>query len=609
MRMRTSLAFLAASVAVIGAPLVSGSYHPSPPSQPNLQVSAIVFSPSAPEEGESVRIDATVVNAGNADAGAFRIDFLVNGTLVGNVEVTALAAGQSAERNVTWGAVLGSFAVVIQADGGSQVPESVEDDNSRSGSVTVRPTTAPDLTVTRIAFVGPAVEGDNVSFVATVKNVGNRGANDVRVRFDVDGVEFSSATVPSLGAGNETTVDATWRATLGAVRVSVGADPDDAIPEKNEDNNTRSEGLLVIPRNSLPDLAPAALDFGGLPLNDGDLVRVRITVVNRGGGEVDGEFETRILLDDETVSLNGTVTRGAPLSLDVDWNATVGNHTIAVIVDPDGKVREGNESDNRREQALRVLAAGQRPDIAVKEVRLPPGLFSGDDAVVTAVIENKGNAPAEGIGILFDLQLPGLVVDKLTPDAVLARLEAGAAAEVPFTLANVGVGARLAVISDPGAAVRESNETNNALTVDLGVRNPPADLTPQEIVVNPALPKAGDAVILTVKVANLGRGPASQAEVRFLVDNVPLGTVTVPEIAMGQTVDAQSPAWTAAPGNHVVTVKVNEARSVNETDHSNNEKSSAFLVTATTPPKPTPGPELAASAMAAAAVALLRRKL
>jgi hypothetical protein len=108
----------------------------------------------------------------------------------------------------------------------------------------------PDLSVTAIALSPERVfGGDLVTFSATVANTGAGDAASVRVRFLVDGVAVGQdRTIAHLATGATTTVtSAPWLAKrqTGRHTIEVRVDPDRAITEASETNNTATRTFFV----------------------------------------------------------------------------------------------------------------------------------------------------------------------------------------------------------------------------------------------------------------------------------------------------------------------------------------------------------------------------
>jgi|GEM_PF-5106069 len=103
------------------------------------------------------------------------------------------------------------------------------------------------------------VEGDSVTMTATVSNTGQKDVNNITVRFydgspSKDGKQIIEKTI-SLKANEDTGVTISWIATYthklgvgGIHRIFVKVDPDDIIPESDEDNNEVFSVIVVQPK-------------------------------------------------------------------------------------------------------------------------------------------------------------------------------------------------------------------------------------------------------------------------------------------------------------------------------------------------------------------------
>ena len=119
------------------------------------------------------------------------------------------------------------------------------------------PQPLPDLVVgpSEIGFdpVGPVLFGTPVTITATVRNVGDMNASQVRVRaYDGQppgapqiGSDQVLGFIPAFGGSGLISVG--WTATLppGPHEICIAADPDQAIVERVESNNVACKGLVV----------------------------------------------------------------------------------------------------------------------------------------------------------------------------------------------------------------------------------------------------------------------------------------------------------------------------------------------------------------------------
>ena len=94
------------------------------PTRPDLRVSSITYAASV--------ITVTVSNTGDGEAGASKLRLVIDGSLVADIDVPAIAAGAQATVTQTIAATSGTHTVVATADQSNVVTEKEENDNSRS---------------------------------------------------------------------------------------------------------------------------------------------------------------------------------------------------------------------------------------------------------------------------------------------------------------------------------------------------------------------------------------------------------------------------------------------------------------------------------------------
>lgn len=115
------------------------------PPQPNLVASSLSFSPDPPQRGQDVAVTCHYANAGNlGTGGSFTVKVTIDGT-ERTATASALAAGASDARTVTFGSFpAGAHAVSCAVDAGHSIAESNEGDNAASVTKTWG---APQVTV------------------------------------------------------------------------------------------------------------------------------------------------------------------------------------------------------------------------------------------------------------------------------------------------------------------------------------------------------------------------------------------------------------------------------------------------------------------------------
>ncbi|MFJ4715863.1 CARDB domain-containing protein [Streptomyces sp. NPDC088785] len=242
---------ISSNTAGYGGQVAELEVHGTPAPNPDLTVSALSWTPAQPSEADTVKVNATVRNAGTAAAAATTVDVSVGGTVAGSVAVPALAAGASATVPVTIGKrAEGSYTVSALVDPTNAINEQDETNNSRTADtkLTVGQTPGPDLEVTDITSnpASPAV-GASVSFSVKVHNRGTSAVPAGSVTRLTVGTTTLSGTTPALAAGASADValSGTWTAASGGATLTATADATGQVAETNEGNNVLARSIVV----------------------------------------------------------------------------------------------------------------------------------------------------------------------------------------------------------------------------------------------------------------------------------------------------------------------------------------------------------------------------
>ncbi len=238
------------------------------PSQTNLVVTKLSWSPPNPAPGQSVLFSATIANLGSATkpAGAINgVAFRIDGTNVSwsDTNTQALAPGQTLTLTAnsgpsgssTWSASNGAHTVEAWVDDVNRIAEGNENDNKLTAPLSV----GVDLTISNISWSPVQTSsGVPVTFSATVSNrgtVATQAGVIIGVRFDVDGniVSWSDTNNATLAPGASRTVTAnsgpsgssTWVVTTGNHAISAWVDDVNRLPDTNRSNNRLETRLFV----------------------------------------------------------------------------------------------------------------------------------------------------------------------------------------------------------------------------------------------------------------------------------------------------------------------------------------------------------------------------
>ena len=231
----------------------------TPAPNPDLTVTALTASPSAPVETDAITLSATVRNAGSAASPASNVNFYLGTTKVGTTTVGALAAGASSTVTANIGARnAGTYALRAVVDEANTVVEQNDTNNSFSSSsdLVVSPVASSDLVASVVNWSpsNPSA-GNTVTFSVTIQNQGSSasagGAHGVTLTL----LNESGGTVQTLtgtyngtlapGASSPALTLGTWTAANGkyTVRVILANDANE-LPVKQA-NNTSERSFFV----------------------------------------------------------------------------------------------------------------------------------------------------------------------------------------------------------------------------------------------------------------------------------------------------------------------------------------------------------------------------
>ena len=446
-------------------------------------------SPSAPRDGERVRLSFTVLNDGNAEtpAGLLRLyegDPDRGGEAVAEVELPPLGARQSAAVSILWDSLdrAGTNHLVAVLDPDSATDELSELDNRASVDLDVAP--APDEADLELSdgdlTLVPAHPEElpaSVAVSATVRNLGRTDVPEVVVRLLVAPpgnapemavpVEDVVVAAPQRGS---TPVSFTYLLeTPGTTTFVVRVDPDGAVSEADETNNTAMGQVATAAAVDLA-VAPSDLSLDGLPTVGSD-VTFHAVLHNRGTIDstdaavaftvTDGSVARELPAAPVRIPAGATVERMLPWRVDL-----AGDLTFRAVIDPDGAVAEADETNNTATLAF-TTGGVDVPNLALAFQDLafdPDPGREGWPVALSILVRNTGGAEAVDAEVGFYLGDPaqgGALIDTVQ---ALPSIAAGGSATVTATLpALSGTGDRLIyAVADPAGRIDELSEDDNA---------------------------------------------------------------------------------------------------------------------------------------------------
>jgi hypothetical protein len=229
-----------------------------PAPNPDLSLSNVSWTPTAPVETDAITVRATVSNGGTAASPATSANFYLGDTKVGTASVGALAAGASTTVSAAIGPrAAGSYALSAKVDEDNTVIEQNDGNNTAaaSGPLVVTPVASSDLVAAAVNWTpGNPSAGNSVGFSVSLKNQGSvasaSGAHGITLTVldgssvvktltgSYSGTIAAGATTSAVALGN-------WTAANGRYTVRVVlADDANELPVKRT-NNTSERPLFV----------------------------------------------------------------------------------------------------------------------------------------------------------------------------------------------------------------------------------------------------------------------------------------------------------------------------------------------------------------------------
>ncbi len=522
--------------------------------------------------GQKVTLQATIRNAGATTLTPFRVDFTLAGKPY-TQQVAGLAGGQSQTVEVVVTAEAGEQNLQVIVDPMRVVLESNENNNSAQLNFGVA---VPDLQLTKLTLRPEAgfTSGDTISVAATIQlNGSGRLIAPVAVRLFDNANSIGGRTLDAgLTAGQTVTLGFSWRATPGAHTLRVVADPDNKLPEPDENNNASS---LPLPDVPFPDLAVSANlnppDVGlGFPffvegqvMNEGAMTHQPFTV------------KAEVLNQDNVVILRAA--KNLPNGLGANGTAdfrlrlvrSKEAKTVRVSVTFDGNAPDANPGNDRVDLSL---SDAPLPDYALTGIEATPP----DNPTYGQPIAFRASVTNNGASILLQggvVAIAFFVNDRRVGTGTISSLGNGASATatakwvIDQPLNNPTI--RAAILPDIPDADNANNEAQSTLNLVVA----PIDLIPVGVRITPDNVMAGGQSSCRATFRKIA-GPdyVGSVAVRALVDGVDLGE----RAALVRLTDDSPEAtialdWTVTTGNaRAVRLIVDPRNALAESDENNN---------------------------------------
>ncbi len=380
--------------------------------------------------------------------------------------------------------------------------------------------------------------------------------------------------------------------------------------------------LAAIPSRAqpLPDLALLGLALSPpSPVGQGVLVRVAVKVGNSGAVAAGG-FSVELCwrrVDREeccgffSQELPGLEAKGeATVEAQIETaGLTPGVYEVIARADPDNRVSESDETNNRLSVQLEVLPP--RPELHPISLAFDPAspVARGQVVRVLSELENTGESTAGGFRVEFlyrrgeggwvsfgAISVPGLErAGRLLLEQPLdtSTLELDPQGEI--TSFSIKVAVDPPTTAGPEGEVAEQDEGNNEILASLAVVRSKLDLPelhPLSITFNRDLPlEWGRDLTATVLIINTGGRRAENIAVEFYYR--PLGSgdwqrfaaATLQRLGIEERDNSETasgrldvPGLGLEPGSYQLRVVVDPENTINEQNEANNEMVTAFFI-------------------------------
>jgi subtilase family serine protease len=543
---------------------------------PHPHITNLTWFPVGGKVGDAIIVNAAVTNDGTANITGLVVSFYVDAPYVIPAYQSVMTVAKSGQNISSFNWNTTGLDV-----GNHTVKASLKPDwpsENITSNITLGIGGKADLAVMTVTIMPDTVDiGDTVNITIDIKNIGTWDSTPTNVSITyVQGIESHNlAWLPlnALAPGESAFIYYNW-ATTGLsfwnLEIMVRVDPENTVNETVLSNNKGSATLTV---RAKPDLLISALNMTFLEqkvtsAHKGDIVSINAVLGNIGTRPSD-PTTLSFYLDGSTTPLKtmdvlGIVLGGAPV-MPYTWdtsNVSIGNHTIRVIIDPLNNNTELNETNNELSLNVTVLPARGFVDLTVLSVSLDPKTPSvGQYVSVQAAIKNLGTAKALNVSVQFayivnktNIAFDTEVVSSVAPGEslnVTIRWATGTLSSGSYVL-NVTI--------DPLNNLQEKDRTNNfkSLPFALAPKSPGPGkvvLHIDALVLSTAKPNADKSVVVSVTVRNSGDRNGTNIKVVLFVDDIEIGTQTIPSLPKNGGTTTVNFTWKPAKGLHEVVAR------------------------------------------------------
>ncbi|MCU0611656.1 MAG: C25 family cysteine peptidase, partial [Candidatus Eisenbacteria bacterium] len=472
----------------------------------------LTLTPPLPPPGTMARIDGVLMNRGNAVADTVRLVLEdssgVSTDVLMDTMLVAVQPGSSRQFSALWPSSASHHLITATAEVRGVSPEVAAGDNTAFLEIAILPD--PACVGLRVLTPDPQEYGE-LLLEGKIANLGSVTADSVPWRFLASGPASPALTPVDSGIsgavppGESTAVAIAWPEPRfpGDYQTLFAIEPGEEITTGND------TARATIRIATAPDLLIDSLAFSNLHPPAGDPVGVRILIRNAGEAVAESASvavfhqrpdERDTMLGEWGVTVGGG--QSATLQTAFATSGYPGLHRVRAVADPNGMIRESDESNNTRVDSVVVVSGVDLLCPSGLEVS-PVPVLTRDTVVVSATIRNAGEDSARAFSIFWEC-------GDLAPDATdtsIAGLggisERGVAAR--FLAPSDALTAAVRLTIDQSDSVVETNEGNNTVEriVEV-VAEPDLMVRGEEIRFTPSAPSEDDTVSVRYAVRNIG---------------------------------------------------------------------------------------------------------
>ena len=333
--------------------------------------------------------------------------------------------------------------------------------------------------------------------------------------------------------------------------------------------------LTVVNNRRLPDLT-VSCSVSQEEVVEGEFFNVTITVSNNGqekaaasdvrlhqGINILNNYDIPELEAGKSYTITDTyVAKELPEGLDIS------EAILTAVVDGGNSIEESNEDNNTSSDTIKVLS---KPDLLISEITFDrEEFYVGEECRCYFTVVNNGGSDAENFAVSFKIN--GVEYASGTIESLAAKASSTFYVDIAGEDLIKGE-STVTVVADSLHNVKESDESNNSLSVPFTVKDLP-DLVITECKFFPDLIGKGPSAQSTLQIsfANQGKEASDPCTLGIYCGDKLITTVNVGALAIGEnrSVSKNIQLFDWEDGRYYFTAKIDSEDKIKESNEFNN---------------------------------------